>query len=239
LRERRRIAHGARANEEGDDREYRRDTDLESDVLPPGEPNHASIRRRETFCDVCHRSIPVARDDAFCMKPCSRGAILTIVAVTTLFSAMPASADNAGTYLRASQALLCAPADEYFGPLGLSVLGIRNQISETSARLDRAGVDGEDATHGVALVEESVRDWESKYPRDTWLPRTVLALHRVYRRIANAESLRRSVDTASWLIARYPQTAEARAARGELADAMAQAGELPSVDVSSDASQDR
>ncbi len=148
---------------------------------------------------------------------------------------MPAVADTtpANTYAAAAFAH-AAPADEYFGPLGLSILGIRNMLVETTQRLDRSGEET-GTFRNVTLLEACVRDWEAKYPGDSWLPGTVLALHRAYRKIASAESVRHSVDTASWLIVRYPNSAEARAARAELIEAMTDEGPLSEVDVTKDA----
>ncbi len=170
------------------------------------------------------------------MKPFIRGSILTIVAVSTLFSTVPAVADTtpANTYAAATAFAHAAPADEYFGPLGLSILGIRNMLEATTQRLDRSG-EASDTLQNVTLLEACVHDWEAKYPADSWLPSTVLALHRAYRKMASAESVRRSVDTASWLIARYPQSAEARTARGELIEAMTDEGTPSDGDVSKDA----
>jgi hypothetical protein len=148
------------------------------------------------------------------MKPFIRGSILTIVAVSTLFSTVPAVADT-------------TPANTYAAATAFA-------HAATTQRLDRSG-EASDTLQNVTLLEACVHDWEAKYPADSWLPSTVLALHRAYRKMASAESVRRSVDTASWLIARYPQSAEARTARGELIEAMTDEGTPSDGDVSKDA----
>jgi hypothetical protein len=154
------------------------------------------------------------------MKTHFRAAILAIAALPSLLAVPAARADTTVDQPARAASFSNAPADEYFGPLALSVLGIRNAIGATTLRLDRAGAVGADAVKGVALVEESIREWQAKYPDDAWLPRMVLALHHAYRKIATDESRRRSVDTATWLISRYPDSAEAAEARGEIADAI-------------------
>ncbi len=106
-------------------------------------------------------------------------------------------------------------------------------LVDTTQRLDRSGEDT-GTLQNVTLLEACVHDWEAKYPADSWLPATVLALHRAYRKMASAESVRRSVDTASWLIARYPNSAEARTARAELIEAMTDEGTPSDVDVAKD-----
>ncbi|HEV2739792.1 MAG TPA: hypothetical protein VGU66_14530 [Candidatus Elarobacter sp.] len=64
-----------------------------------------------------------------------------------------------------------APADEYFGQLRMSVLGIRNELNG----LERRCVSGDrnvSAMSGkLAMVDDAMRDWRARYPRDTWLPR--------------------------------------------------------------------
>lgn len=64
-----------------------------------------------------------------------------------------------------------APADEYFGQLRMSVLGIRNELNG----LERRAVGGDRnvaAMSGkLAMVDDAMRDWRARYPRDTWLPR--------------------------------------------------------------------
>jgi hypothetical protein len=64
-----------------------------------------------------------------------------------------------------------APADEYFGQLKMSVLGIRNELNS----LERRAAGGErnvGAMSGkLAFVDDAMRDWRRRYPRDNWLPR--------------------------------------------------------------------
>src|ERR1700736_5155514 len=64
-----------------------------------------------------------------------------------------------------------APADEYFGQLRMSVLGIRNELNTLERRA--AGGDRNVAAMSgkLALVDDAMRDWRARYPRDTWLPR--------------------------------------------------------------------
>jgi hypothetical protein len=109
-----------------------------------------------------------------------------------------------------------APADEYFGPLKMSILGIRNSLKTEIVKLEsNADVDTGDAFRHAAFVEKSIREWESKYPADSWLPRSVMALHRVYLRIASADAERSAAETAAWLLERYPHSAEAAQIRSE------------------------
>jgi hypothetical protein len=111
-----------------------------------------------------------------------------------------------------------APADEYFGPLKMSILGIRNSLKDELVKLESsANVNTGDAFRHAAFLEKSIREWERKYPSDSWLPRSVMALHRVYSRISSEDAQRSTAETAAWLIERYPHSAEAALLRSEVA----------------------
>jgi hypothetical protein len=64
-----------------------------------------------------------------------------------------------------------APADEYFGRMKMSVLGIRNELDG----LERRAVGGDrnvaSMAGKLALVDDAMNDWRAHYPRDSWLPR--------------------------------------------------------------------
>jgi hypothetical protein len=103
-----------------------------------------------------------------------------------------------------------APADEYFGPLQMSVLGIRNQLQDMD-RLYRTSPDEADAIIGkVAMAEASLRDWESKYPKDPALARYVYQLCKLYQKINLDFAREKSVDAHMWLFSRYAQTSYAK-----------------------------
>lgn len=73
-----------------------------------------------------------------------------------------------------------APADEYFGRLRMSVLGIHNALVLLERRAEygnRRGVPGLRAQ--LRLVDDAIYDWRRRYPRDTWLRRTELERRRV------------------------------------------------------------
>jgi len=159
------------------------------------------------------------------MKRRSRLAISSIAALLALSTFSPAFAqatvDGAAPHALAARV---APADEYFGPLKLSVLGIRNTINDTTLRMS-AGVDENGTMRCLGLVEASVRDWEAKYPRDNWLPRIVYSLHHAYLKVATRDSLVHSIDVASWLMEKYPASEEAKLVRTELANGLSAPGD--------------
>lgn len=77
-----------------------------------------------------------------------------------------------------------APADEYFGRMRMSVLGIRNALDTLERRA--AGHDARIAslTGQLALIDDALNDWRAHYPRDTWLPRFQAKRTRVVSLIA-------------------------------------------------------
>jgi len=141
--------------------------------------------------------------------------------LAALFTSATFSTAAVALPVPAAAAQKLAPADEYFGPLELSVLGIRNSLKDMATRLDAdPAADTEATLRRVALIESSVRDWETKYPADAWLPRTVLAIDRVYERIHSEDGRRHVTETASWLMGKYASSDEAQTMRTEFAEAM-------------------
>jgi hypothetical protein len=64
-----------------------------------------------------------------------------------------------------------APADEYFGQLRMSVLGIRNERNTLERRATSGDRNVAAMSGKLAMVDDAMRDWRARYPRDTWLPR--------------------------------------------------------------------
>jgi hypothetical protein len=64
-----------------------------------------------------------------------------------------------------------APADEYFGQLKMSVLGIRNELNTLERRAASGDPNVAAMSGKLAFVDDAMRDWRARYPRDTWLPR--------------------------------------------------------------------
>jgi hypothetical protein len=64
-----------------------------------------------------------------------------------------------------------APADQYFGRLKMSVLGIRNELVTLERRVENGDRNFAAMSGKLAMVDDAMRDWRARYPRDTWLPR--------------------------------------------------------------------
>ena len=115
-----------------------------------------------------------------------------------------------------------APADEYFGRLKLSILGIRNTIRD----MDTLVAWGPDKLPSIlskcAFAEDALHDWQHKYPRDSWVPRTGYLLAQLYGKIASSDASTdahdRAIATMQWVVSLYPQTWYGRDGRKRLAD---------------------
>lgn len=110
-----------------------------------------------------------------------------------------------------------APADEYFGRLKMSILGVRNQLKDLNAKLSYNPERANDVLGSALMVEDAIRDWERKYPDDSWLPKSVYLLSQLYASIHTDEGQRRAASTLAWVVQRYPQSEFAGVARSQLA----------------------
>jgi hypothetical protein len=107
-----------------------------------------------------------------------------------------------------------APADEYFGRLKMSILGVRNTIADADARADSVATDAaQNLCHKLTLAEDALRDWHAKYPDDTWIPKLGYALLKDYEKldaVIAADDFRdasvHAIDLSGWLEATYPDS---------------------------------
>ncbi|MDB5070707.1 MAG: hypothetical protein JWM87_1818 [Candidatus Eremiobacteraeota bacterium] len=110
-----------------------------------------------------------------------------------------------------------APADEYFGRLQMSVLGVRNKVKDLGLDADLHPEHGKAVLGNALWVEDAMRDWAKKYPFDRWLPRYAYALEQMYERIPGDDAHRRAVKQVSYLTAYFPQTVYGKVGRAKLA----------------------
>ncbi len=102
-----------------------------------------------------------------------------------------------------------APADEYFGRQKESILEIRNRLDELDRRSDDDMLQP-GTTHALDDLQDAIRDWQHKYPRDPWLPGSLQRLLHDYQR-AGAASSPASLEIIALMQNAYPdaqQTSE-------------------------------
>ena len=134
-------------------------------------------------------------------------AVAATAATTRTAPAAPAT-----TKLATKQAALLelAPADEYFGPLKESIIGIRNTIRDLGLRYDFNHDIPVQTVASARLTERAIRDWETKYPHDPQLPRAVFLLQRLYTKVLTWDSRNRAHLTALWLFADFSKSPQAK-----------------------------
>ncbi|MDP9017207.1 MAG: hypothetical protein M3N19_02665 [Candidatus Eremiobacteraeota bacterium] len=84
----------------------------------------------------------------------------------------------------AAAATRLAPADEYFGRLKMSILGIRNQLAALEIKAGFRGENRSALLGQATFIEDAMREWSAKYPGDPWIPKFRHRLSVVYVRIA-------------------------------------------------------
>lgn len=131
---------------------------------------------------------------------------LSIALSPTLAGAQPSPAK--------SQA---APADEYFGQMKMSILGIRNELKTLTQRIDGDPAASESDIHTAELVEDSLEQWAVKYPKDSWLPDACTKLETVYGHVAALEGKLHLARFVMWMHAHLKDTPLEAQARAEAA----------------------
>jgi hypothetical protein len=126
-----------------------------------------------------------------------------------------------------------APADEYFGKLKMSILGIRNVIKDQGLKVDVAPDNAPATFSTMALTEDALRDWEHKYPCDSWLPGTLYALEHFYAKIHTSAGVQRVHAVFHWLRHDFPRANIVGLARKE--DGEATTATPPPLDPPTDA----
>jgi len=111
-----------------------------------------------------------------------------------------------------------APADEYFGKLKMSILGIRNTIKDVGANIDVDASRAPGLMSKADFAEDAIHDWERHYPTDTWLPKTIFALERMYAKIDSDDGRKRALAAMTWLVHDYPHTWYGKTGRTEIAE---------------------
>ena len=101
-----------------------------------------------------------------------------------------------------------APADEYFGPLGMSIIGINNELKRINLYLDSGWGDRES---GAAVqVAVSIDDLHKVYPRDRDLPKLLLAVYKTLGRMHTSDTAGAAHHIRSILTVEYQDTAQAK-----------------------------
>ncbi len=96
-----------------------------------------------------------------------------------------------------------APIDEYFGRMKLSPIGIGNELRRIAARSENES-NARNSLPLLSLVEDSMRDWEHKYPHDDWIPKNLARLEHDYLLVPTLGGRIHAMHVIEWLRSDFP-----------------------------------
>lgn len=146
--------------------------------------------------------------------------LIAIAAVQLFIFSSYQPAFSRTAHIAYSRSTKVAPADEYFGRLKMSILGIRNELHDLDQRLTFSPDKSDDVLGSAAFVENAIKDWEHKYPADPWLAKSVYELDHLYARIHSPAGHAKAVTTLHWLVARYRRSPFCTTAAAEVGEAL-------------------
>ena len=101
-----------------------------------------------------------------------------------------------------------APADEYFGRMGYSVLGIENELKHINFMLNYDYRNRE--ANQTVLVAESIDDMHKVYPRDRDMPALLYSCITTLERMTSPDALAAAARLRAILTVEYQDSAQAR-----------------------------
>ncbi len=101
-----------------------------------------------------------------------------------------------------------APADEYFGRLGYSVIGIENQLKHVNFMLDYNYGDRE--SDETLTIVEAIEDMQKVYPRDRDMPMLLLTCIDTLNRMSTEDTKAAAARLRGLLTVEYQDSPEAK-----------------------------
>jgi len=108
-----------------------------------------------------------------------------------------------------------APADEYFGKMKLSFLGINNTFRDQAVRAGDHTVDGSVISR-VEFANDALRDWRRKYPLDPQLARSLFLGAKAYLKIWTTAAQTQAAALLIELRNKFPTTFFGKQAKSSL-----------------------
>lgn len=140
------------------------------------------------------------------MKHVVLAAVLTVACGATTLPAFAAPTSSVATPS-------VAPADRYFGLLGMSILGIRNSLKDLSALADGHPEEAMHVFDKAVQVEDALMSWARQFPRDPWIPKFSFSLAQLYGKLDLDEARTRKALIFDWLSGTYPESEYAQLPR--------------------------
>jgi hypothetical protein len=110
-----------------------------------------------------------------------------------------------------------APADEYFGRMKLSILGINNIVHDTKLREAYDPAHAADNFTKLSFAEDALEDWAAKYPGDNWLPGKAYFMSHEFWAMNTPDADRAAERCRALLLHRFAQSPYAVKAHDEIA----------------------
>jgi hypothetical protein len=110
-----------------------------------------------------------------------------------------------------------APADEYFGRLKMSILGLRHEVDALAKRYDERTIADDDLMHDAGFIEDGIDHWRMTYPRDPWLPQTSFHLAELYMKVQTGAARTRAKAMFAYTARYFPASKEGHQSRARLA----------------------
>jgi len=101
-----------------------------------------------------------------------------------------------------------APADEYFGQLKYSPLGVHNELVRINKYLDKGW--GYRMEGDALQVDSAVEDWQKQYPHDRTLPATLLEAYQLFQRIGTPKTQTVAEQVKTILLVQYADSRQAQ-----------------------------
>jgi len=109
-----------------------------------------------------------------------------------------------------------APADRYFGRLGMSALRIRYETAQLKSRYANHKLLPENVMHLADLTGDAYYQWAARYPRDSWLASTGINLAHLYEDLPGAAARGAAVRLLSFVLAHFKSTRYSKEAASEM-----------------------
>lgn len=126
----------------------------------------------------------------------------------------PAAAPTATTHVPVSSQ---APADEYFGRLHMSAIGIRMRIDVLGRRYSARSESDDDLIHDAGDVASALRIWNQRYPSDVWAAPTAYHLAQLYEELQTTQARALARSAFGYVSSAYPKSKFGHFARLRLA----------------------
>jgi hypothetical protein len=101
-----------------------------------------------------------------------------------------------------------APADEYFGQLKYSPLGIHNELVRINKYLDKGW--GYRMEGDAMQVHSAMEDWQKQYPHDMTLPANLLDAYQLLVRVGTPKTQQAAVLLKTLLLVQYASSRQAQ-----------------------------